>query len=101
VQVLVGYFQSKDQGFLAPPNLETDATGNDFGQAEVKITNALSADGLPLVNVHSYSFKAGKNKLVLGKGKVLVLGFVDENVDLKNSDSRKGKATSSVDWLFE
>lgn len=98
VKVMVGYFQDKSQSFLAPPNLETDASANDFGQAEVQIAGALKFKGLPDVNVHTYKFPAGENTLTLGKGKVLILGFIDAEQDLKNTGN---KAEKSPDWLFE
>ncbi|SKC04905.1 alpha-d-galacturonidase [Dyadobacter psychrophilus] len=99
VKVLVGYFQDKDKTFVAPPNLETDASANDFGQAEVRLAAALKFSGLPDVNVHTFKFPAGENVLTLGQGKVLVLGFIDARQDLKEkAESKTGK---SLDWLFE
>lgn len=98
VKVLVGYFQDKNKSFLAPPNLETDASANDFGQAEVRIAGALKFNGLPDVNVHTYQFPAGENVLTLGKGKVLILGFIDAEQDLKIASDKAGK---TLDWLFE
>lgn len=99
VKVLIGYFQSKEKGFLSPPNLETDASANDFGQAEVRISGAIKLSDLPEVNVHTYTFKAGDNSLVLGKGNVLVLGFVDGGQEVKAGE--KGKNEKEIDRLFE
>lgn len=99
VKILVGYFQSKDNGFLMPPNLETDASANDFGQAEVRIANAIKLSDLPELNIHTYSFKAGENKLVLGKGNVLILGFVNGDQEVKALS--KGKYDQEIDRLFE
>ena len=103
VKVLVGYFQTKERGYLTPPNLETDASGNDYGQAEVKISSALVASGLPPVNIHTYSFPAGENKLVLGRGKSLVLGFINGDVEIKlrGQSLENGGEGRNVDWLFE
>jgi len=102
VTVLVGYFQSREKGYLLPPNLETDASGNDYGQAEVKISSALTAVGLPPVNIHSYSFPAGDNTLVLGKGKSLIIGFIDGDVVIKPHSAAMGSGESkNIDWLFE
>ncbi len=103
VKVMVGYFQSKEDGFLSPPNLETDASANDYGQAEVKISGALTATGLPPVNIHSYSFPAGESTLVLGKGKFLIVGFVNGDVQIKphGASSRNGGGERNIDWLFE
>ncbi|MCF0051831.1 hypothetical protein LXM25_17320 [Dyadobacter sp. LJ53] len=100
VKVLIGYFQDKNKSFLAPPNLETDASANDFGQAEVRLAGALKFSGLPDVNVHSYQFPAGENVLTLGKGKVLVLGFISADQDLKGSETGD-KIGKTLDWLFE
>lgn len=78
VKVLVGYFSSKEPLFAQPPQLETDASANDYGQAEAKISNAIIISGMPPVNVHTYSFKPGTNTLTLDKGAALILGFVDD-----------------------
>ncbi len=103
VKVLVGYFQTKENGYLTPPNLETDASANDFGQAEVRLAGAIKFSDLPEINVHTYYFKSGENKLVLGKGKVLILGFMNGNQELKLIKSVTGKGGNErvLDWLFE
>lgn len=103
VKVLVGYFDSKDSRFLKPPQLETDASANDYGQAETKITHALAISGMPPVNIHSYSFKAGSNTLHLGKGICLVLGFVDDSALIPVYDAAlvTGGTRRELDWLFE
>jgi len=103
VKVVVGYYNSKDQKFLQPPELETDATANDHGQAEVKISNALIISGMPPVNIHTYSFPAGANTLVLGKGACLVLGFVDDTTPFPARDAGlvTGGVKKELDWLFE
>ena len=103
VKVLVGYFDSKDPRFLKPPQLETDASANDYGQAETKITHALAISGMPPVNIHSYSFKAGTNTLQLGKGICLVLGFVDDTASIPVYDAglTTGGTRRELDWLFE
>jgi len=49
----------------------------------VKISSALAATGLPPVNIHTYYFPAGNNTLVLGKGKSLILGFINGNIEIK------------------
>ncbi|KAA0989139.1 alpha-d-galacturonidase [Dyadobacter aurulentus] len=103
VKVLVGYFQSKEKPYLAVPNLETDASGNDFGQAEAKITAALTAQGLPNMNVHAYTFPAGNHTLVPGKGIFTVLGFIDGNTEIKPHAAAMGNdgGARNIDWLFE
>jgi hypothetical protein len=81
VDLLIGFFNSKGSDFVQPPQLETDASANDFGQAEPRITNAVVVDGMPSVNVHVWTFKAGRHELVLGKGRCLVLGFAKSSND--------------------
>jgi hypothetical protein len=101
VKVLVGYFNTNSYSILNPPTLETNAQANDRGQADIRIANALSLPGLYPVNVYSYSYAAGENELVLGKGRVLVLGFIDGAQEIPTHDANIGtNGTPSVDWLF-
>lgn len=102
VHVLVGYLSGNDRGFLKTPTLETDASANDYGQAEPKIANAMNIPDLAPVNIHSFSFKAGTNTLKLGKGNVLILGFVDGDQKVPSRDAALSAAgqTENVDWLF-
>jgi len=103
IKVLVGYFNSPDSRFLQEPQLETDATANDYGQAESKIRNALIVSGLPSVNIHSFSFKAGTNTLALPTGICLILGFVDDSQEIPVYDAGliSGGVKKELDWLFE
>ncbi|MBL7738001.1 MAG: hypothetical protein JNK14_02195 [Chitinophagaceae bacterium] len=109
VKVLVGFFKqihgafATDSVFLGSPELETNASANDYGQAETKIANALVIKGMPEVNVHSYSFPAGKNKLKLAKGVCLILGFVDgeQTIPLYDAGLTESGAKKEIDWLFE
>ena len=102
VKVLVGYFASKQPLYLQEPQLETDASANDYGQADVKIANAIQIEGLPPVNVHTFSFKPGTNTLTLGKGACLVLGFVDEAARIPVYDAGLSNEGNIRDmrWLF-
>ncbi|MEN0052803.1 MAG: hypothetical protein AAGC65_04005 [Mucilaginibacter sp.] len=102
VKVLVGFFNGKEPGYLPEPQLETDASANDYGQADVKIANAIQIDGMPPVNVHTYSFKAGNNTLTLGKGACLILGVVDDSVYIPVYDAGLSNAGNIKDlrWLF-
>jgi hypothetical protein len=105
VKVLVGYFINKEQNktFAPLPNLETDASANEYGQSETKIANALIIDGMPVVNIHSYSFPAGSNTLTLPKGAALVAGFIADAADIPKYDAgltKYGKDIN-IDWLFE
>lgn len=102
VKVLVGYFTAKGSEYLQEPQLETDASANDFGQADVKIANAVQIAGMPPVNVHTFTFKAGHNTLSLGKGACLVLGFVDDAVHIPVYDAGLNNegAVKDLRWLF-
>lgn len=102
VKVLVGYFVSKQPRYLQEPQLETDASANDYGQADVKIANAIQIEGLPPVNVHTFSFKPGNNTLTLGKGACLILGFVDEDARIPVYDAGLSNEGNIRDmrWLF-
>jgi hypothetical protein len=103
VKILVGYFNSPDPRFLQEPQLETDASANDYGQAEIKIRNAMIISGMPPVNVHTFSFKAGTNTLTLPKGASLILGFVDDSQHIPVYDAGlvSGGVKKELDWLFE
>jgi hypothetical protein len=103
VKVLVGYFDSREKNFLQEPQLETDASANDYGQAEIKIRNALIISGMPPVNMHTFSFKAGTNTLTLPKGACLILGFVDDSQTIPSRDASlvTGGVKRELDWLFE
>jgi hypothetical protein len=101
VKVLVGYFNTNSYTVLNPPTLETNAQANDRGQADIRIANALLIPGLYPVNVYSYSYPACENELVLGKGRVLVLGFIDGNQEIPTHDAGVGvTGTPAMDWLF-
>jgi len=73
---LIGFFDQKGGHFLPAPQLETDASANDYGQADTKIANALVITGMPSVNIHAWTFPPGTHTLALGKGMCLVVGFV-------------------------
>lgn len=109
VKVLVGYFKTQrgaftvDTIFLKVPELETNASADDYGQAEIKISNAIAIEGLPPVNIHTYSFKAGKNVLKLEKGVCLILGIVDGStlVPVYDAGLMSDNKNKNLDWLFE
>ncbi|RLJ74632.1 alpha-d-galacturonidase [Pedobacter alluvionis] len=101
VKLLVGFFNQKDPQYLAPPQLETDASANNYGQSEIKISNALVPYGFPPVNVHAYAFPAGTHTLNLGKGVCLVLGFIDDKQELRIFNAGLDGRGKDIDWLFE
>ncbi|HEY4324841.1 MAG TPA: hypothetical protein VGN20_12675 [Mucilaginibacter sp.] len=102
VKVLVGFFESKEKQFLKEPQLENDASANDYGQADIKIANAIQIEGMPPVNVHTYLFNAGVNELTLGKGACLILGFVDggSNVPVYDAGLSNEGNIKDMRWLF-
>ncbi len=109
VKILVGYFKKQraafttDTVYLKEPELETNASADDYGQAEIKISNAIAIEGMPPVNLHTYSFKAGKNTLKLEKGVCLILGFVygDTIVPVYDAVLMSDNKNKNLDWLFE
>jgi hypothetical protein len=108
VKLLVGYFNKPkaaftiDTIFATPPTLEFNASADDYGQAEAKLLNAIVIEGMPPVNVHTYSFNPGTHVLKLEKGVCLLLGFVKANELNKVVDAKlvEGKY-KNIDWLFE
>jgi hypothetical protein len=102
VDLLIGFFNQKGSAFVQPPQLETDASANDFGQAEPRITNAVVVGGMPSVNVHVWTFKPGRHELVLGRGLCLVLGFAKPSEKVKAYDAGLNEpGKKDLDWLFE
>ncbi len=101
VSLLVGYFRDDQRKYAKAPTLETDASANDHGQAEPRLTAALRIQGMPLSNVHAYRFEAGEHRLLLPKGFVLLLGFVDpESVGQKTRNAGLAGTDEAMDWLF-
>ncbi len=101
VKLLVGYFKQMDGKTLLPPQLEIDASANNYGQSEIKISNALVVNGYEPVNVHAYSFPAGTHTLTLGKGACLLLGFIDDKQTLRIFNAGLDGHGKDIDWLFE
>lgn len=102
VQALVGYLKTERAEFAKAPKLEADASANDYGQAEIKIANALSVSKRGSVNIHAYALPAGKNKLNLGKGALFVFGIIDaaQKITPHNAGIGNEDIGSKVDWLF-
>ena len=102
VKLVVGYFNTDQKRFLFPPSLETNAAGNARGEAEVVLANAIKLKALPRVNIHTYQFEKGENELVLGKGRVLILGFIDADQTITSRDVGLigDDEKDAVDWLF-
>ncbi|QIK61092.1 hypothetical protein G7050_15100 [Dysgonomonas sp. HDW5A] len=102
VSLLVGYLNTERKEYAKAPTLETDASANQYGQGDVKIANALDIPGRGSVNIHTYTFPAGKNTLNLGKGALLIFGFIDANQKIAPHNAGFGgqDASSKIDWLF-
>ncbi|WP_207535228.1 alpha-d-galacturonidase [Desertivirga arenae] len=101
VKLLVGYFNKVDNAYAAAPQLEIDASADDYGQGEIKISNSIVVEGMPYVNIHSYSFKPGTHTLNLPKGALLVLGFINGNQQIQIYNAGLGAHGKEIDWLFE
>ena len=101
VKLLIGYFNEKNPKYLSAPQLETDASANNYGQSEIKISNALIVSGLPPLNVHTFTFSAGTHTLNLGKGLCLVLGFIDDKEEIRIFNASLDGRGRDIDWLFE
>ncbi|MBQ3699500.1 MAG: hypothetical protein II886_06275 [Prevotella sp.] len=99
VKVLVGLFKDDDKKFAKAPKLEIDATGNEYGQAEPILTNAISIVQMPKVNIHQYSLPAGRHTLRLPKGILMVAGFTDSTINPR--DCGLNGPSTEVDWLFQ
>ncbi|NMB50611.1 MAG: hypothetical protein GX997_09240 [Bacteroidales bacterium] len=100
VKLLVGYFRTDQKGYAMAPVLETNASANQYGQAEPVLMNALAIENQPAVNIHAYSFPAGRHTVSLGKGICLILGFTQSDIEFRNVGLMDDDFTASVDWLF-
>jgi len=100
--LLVGFFERGGSAYLAAPQLETDASANDYGEAEPRMVNAVVIPGMPAVNVHSWSYPPGEHTLELGRGLCLVLGFVKPQGKRGTFDAGLNEpGKKNLDWLFE
>lgn len=100
VKLLVGYYRDDHRRFAKAPMLETDASANLYGQAEPVLFNAIRIDGLPAVNVHAYQFDAGRHKLLLPKGLIMVIGFTNADVKQRNVGMAGSGKEETMDWMF-
>ena len=98
VKLLVGYFKDDQKKYAKAPKLETDASANEYGQAEPLLSNAIHLAHMPLANIHAYSFDAGNHTLMLPHGYTLVLGFTSSEIKARNV-ALEG-ADEAMDWLF-
>ncbi len=101
VKLLVGYFNEKNPKYSPAPQLEIDASANNYGQSEIKISNGIIINGFPPVNVHAYTFGVGTHTLNLSKGACLVLGFINDKEELRIFNAGLDGRGRDIDWLFE
>ena len=98
VKLLVGFFQDDDPKWAKAPKLEVDATGNEYGQAEPILTNAVSMLQMPPVHIHAYFFDVGHHTINLPEGIIMVAGFTSDAI--RPRDVGLQGAGDEVDWLF-
>lgn len=101
VKLLIGYFNEKNPKYSPAPQLEIDASANNYGQSEIKISNGIIINGFPPVNIHAYTFGAGSHTLNLSKGACLVLGFISDKEELRIFNAGLDGRGRDIDWLFE
>lgn len=102
VNLLVGYLNTERKEYAKAPTLETDASANAYGQGDVQIANAIDIPGRATVNVHTYTFPAGKHRLNLGKGALMILGFTgaEQKINPRNAGLGANDPSSRIDWIF-
>ncbi|NDW09710.1 glycoside hydrolase family 20 zincin-like fold domain-containing protein [Dysgonomonas sp. 520] len=102
VSLLIGYLNTERKEYAKAPTLETDASANLYGQGDVKIANALDIPDRGSVNIHTYNFGVGQHTLNLGKGALMIFGFIDANQKIQPHNAGFGgdDASSRIDWLF-
>ena len=98
MKLLVGYFKDDQKKYAKAPKLETDASANEYGQAEPVLTNAIHLDKMPLANIHAYNFGPGDHSLMLPKGYTLILGMTSD--DIKPRNASLAGTEEAMDWLF-
>lgn len=98
VKLLVGFFQDDDPKWAKVPKLEVDATGNEYGQAEPVLSNAISIIQMPRVNIHQYLLPPGHHTLRLPKGIIMIAGVTRDEINPR--DVGFNSSGDEVDWLF-
>jgi hypothetical protein len=90
VQILVGYVAGPSTEWLTVPRLEVAAQADDRGGLAPVIKNCVTIDAVPSVELHSFSFGAGRQKLdLIGQGSFVVLGIVPQSVTIGHRDARR------------
>ncbi|WP_020574352.1 hypothetical protein [Actinopolymorpha alba] len=101
-QVLIAYFQSPENVWLQPPDLEVASHADDRGGLEPVLSNAVLVDFHPRVNIHAVRFDAGRHAFDPGKGAYFIAGVVraDQQFAARNVVYGEDSART-MDWLFE
>ena len=112
VYVLVGYFNTDNEGFVAKPNLETDAHADERGGLEPIIRDAATfslknGEGVnqptvyPNIDIHACRYEPGMHQMDFEKGRVLILGVVKNGkaIDQVPVTDRQNNG-AVIDWLF-
>jgi len=100
--VLIGYFNSKDEQWLQPPSLEENTHADDRGGYMPILRKGLRLFAYPSVNVHAIRYEAGRHTLDFGKGAYLVLGVIRHDEPLRPRDvEHRNDGVDTLDWLFE
>jgi hypothetical protein len=90
VQVLVGYFQSKQSTWLQVPELETAAQADERGGVDTVLRNAATIRGCPPLDIHAFRYEPGRHKLeLIGRGSFVVLGIVPQSAQLEKRDAHR------------
>jgi len=100
-KILIGYFQAAGVEWLQVPDLETNTHADDRGGLRVVYSNAIKAEGCPVVNIHSFNYEKGEYELYFGTGSFVIVGVVGADEKLTSRDAgMDGEALDTLDWLY-
>jgi hypothetical protein len=101
-QILIGYFNNKDQQWLQAPSLEENTHADDMGGYAPILRKGLRLYAYPSVNVHAFQYEAGRHTIDFGRGAYLILGVVPADQTMRVRDvEHKNDGVDTVDWLYE
>ena len=91
VEVLVGFFNSSDRGWLPAPQLENNAAADDRGGVETVLQNAATVSSCPNLDIHAFRYDAGHQEIQFpGRGSFVILGVVPQSISLEKRDVHLG-----------
>ncbi|MDD9268251.1 hypothetical protein ACFPES_14525 [Paenibacillus sp. GCM10023248] len=100
-QILVGYFNSPDSQWLKAPNLEENTHADDQGGLVPILSNGMKVYFYPSLNIHAYTYEAGRHTLVFGKGAYLLVGVISaEQKPVPRDVTHDGENADTMDWLY-